>query len=98
MFAVKLITFSGWKLKNNRKNWKFFESCKSPRNLEICLVSRKTLKMQEIAHYTYDYITSMYFLLYFEVNEVWEYAVIAFKVHMQLYIKGESKKNVSFKK
>ena len=40
----------------------------------------------------YDYIISMYFLLYFEVNEVWEYAVIAFKVHMQLYIKGESKK------
>ena len=40
MFVVKLTTCSGWKLKN------FFE------NLEICLVSSKTSKMQQIAHYT----------------------------------------------
>ena len=29
MFVVKFTTFSVWKLKINRKNWKFFESCKS---------------------------------------------------------------------
>ena len=52
-----LTTFSRWKLKYNRENWKFFKSCSLvslARNSEICLVSRKTSKVQEIVYYNTD--------------------------------------------
>ena len=57
MFIVKLTTFSSKNLKITGKigNSLSLASLASlARNLGICLVSRKTSKMQEIAHYNYD--------------------------------------------
>ena len=49
-----LTTFSSWKLKYNQKignSLSLAILASLARNLEFCLVSRKTSKVQEIAHY-----------------------------------------------